>query len=152
MRTLRGSNATAVIATLNPVIRGWAAYHRGMVSSEVFSSLAAYMWKLTWKWARHSHPNKPARWVEARYFGKFNPFRDDTWVFGDRDTGGYLVKHSWTGIRRHVMVKGTASPDDPDLAGYWRYRRDKHGTPLDTTPCACSPGNEAAARYAGTGS
>ena len=29
------------------------------------------------------------------------------------------------------MVKGSASPDDPDLAGYWRFRRDKHGTPLD---------------------
>jgi RNA-directed DNA polymerase len=29
------------------------------------------------------------------------------------------------------MVKGTASPDDPGLAGYWRYRRNKHGPPLD---------------------
>ena len=28
-RTLRGSNAVAVIAALNPVIRGWAAYYRG---------------------------------------------------------------------------------------------------------------------------
>ncbi len=132
MRKLRGSNAKAVIAALNPVIRGWAAYHRGMVSSEVFNSLGAYMWKLTWKWARHSHPNKSARWVKARYFGSFNPFRKDTWVFGDRETGSYLRKHSWTRIRRHVMVKGGASPDDPDLAGYWRYRRDKHGTPLDS--------------------
>jgi hypothetical protein len=32
MRTLRGSNAKAVIAALNPIIRGWTAYHRGMVS------------------------------------------------------------------------------------------------------------------------
>jgi len=31
------------------------------------------------------------------------------------------------------MVKGRASPDDPDLAGYWRYRRDKNGTPLDSS-------------------
>src|SRR5262249_36650243 len=30
MRTLRGGNAGAVIATLNPIIRGWAAYHRGV--------------------------------------------------------------------------------------------------------------------------
>ena len=89
------------------------------------------MWTLTWKWARHSHPNKGQRWVAARYFGKFNPYREDRWVFGDKDTGTRLVKHSWTAIRRHVMVKGTASPDDPGLAGYWRYRRDKHGPPLD---------------------
>ena len=131
MRTMRGSNATAVIATLSPVIRGWTAYHRCMVSSEAFQSLAAYMWKLTWKWARHSHPNKGQRWVAARYFGKFHPYREDRWVFGDKGTGACLVKHSWTAIRRHVMVKGTASPDDPGLAGYWRYRRDKHGPPLD---------------------
>jgi RNA-directed DNA polymerase len=131
MRTMRGSNALAVIVTLNPVIRGWAAYYRSQVSSEAFTSLAAYMWTLTWKWARHSHPNKGQRWVAARYFGKFHPNREDRWVFGDKDTGTRLVKHSWTAIRRHVMVKGTASPDDPGLAGYWRYRRDKHGPPLD---------------------
>ena len=132
MRRLRGSNAVAVIATLSPIIRGWTAYHRCMVSSEVFASLSDYMWKLTYKWAKRSHPNKPRRWVSARYFGKFSSSRDDKWVFGDKDTGGYLVKHAWTGIRRHVMVKGTASPDDPGLAGYWRYRRDKHGPPLDS--------------------
>jgi RNA-directed DNA polymerase len=131
MRRLRGSNATAVIATLTPLIRGWTAYHRGMASSEAFRSLTNYMWTLTWKWARHSHPNKSAGWVQARYFGTFNPSRKDKWVFGDRKTGRYLRKHSWTKIRRHPMVKGPASPDDPDLAGYWRYRRDKHRTPLD---------------------
>jgi RNA-directed DNA polymerase len=131
MRMMRGSNALAVIATLSPAIRGWTAYHRSQVASEVFQSLAAYMWKLTWKWARHSHPNKGQRWVAARYFGKFHPYREDRWVFGDKETGARLVKHSWTAIRRHIMVKGTASPDDPGLAGYWRYRRDKHGPPLD---------------------
>jgi RNA-directed DNA polymerase len=91
------------------------------------------MWKLTWKWARHSHQNKTGRWVTTRYFGPFNPARQDRWVFGDKHTGAYLRKHCRTRIRRHVMVKGRASPDDPDLAGYWRYRRDKHGTPLDST-------------------
>jgi RNA-directed DNA polymerase len=132
-RKLRGSNAGAVIATLTPVIRGWTTYHRGMVSSEVFSSLSQYMWTLTYKWARYSHPNKPAGWVTTRYFGAFHPSRDDRWVFGDRATGAYLRRHSWTKIRRHVMVAGTASPDDPDLTGYWRNRRDKHGSLLDST-------------------
>ena len=131
-RRLRGSNARAVIATLNPVIRGWTAYHRGMVSSEAFASLGNYTWKLTYKWARYSHPNKPARWVTGRYYGKFCQSRDDKWVFGDRETGGYLLRHSWTSIRRHVMVKDRASPDDPDLAGYWENRRRRNGPPLDS--------------------
>ena len=132
MRRLRGSNAGAVIGTLNPVIRGWAAYHRSQVSSETFSSLGHYTWKLTWKWARWSHPGKGTRWTADRYYGKFCPSREDKWVFGDRDTGAYLLNHAWTGIRRHVMVKGRASPDDPDLTGYWENRRRKKtGLALD---------------------
>jgi RNA-directed DNA polymerase len=131
MRTLRGGNAMAVIARLNPVIRGWAAYYRGVVSCQVFGSLDDYMWKLSYKWATWRHNNKPKRWIVGRYFGKFNKFRNDRWVFGDRDSGAYLVKFSWTAIQRHVMVKGAASPDDPALAGYWAERRKKIKPPLD---------------------
>ena len=130
-RKLRGLNAVAVITTLSPVIRGWAAYYRTVVSSEVFGSLDTYLWSLLYKWARWRHQNKPRRWVVARYFGKFNTSRNDHWVFGDRDSGGYLVKFSWTGIERHMPVKGTASPDDPALADYWAKRRTKVKPPLD---------------------
>ncbi len=130
-RKLRGLNAVAVITTLSPIIRGWAAYYRTVVSSRVFRSLDTYLWRLLYKWARWRHRNKPRRWVVARYFGKFNKFRNDRWVFGDRDSGGYLVKFSWTGIERHVPVRGWASPDDPALAGYWARRRQKVKPPLD---------------------
>ena len=51
MRSLRGTSATAVLQTLNPIIRGWAAYYRGAVSKETFNTLDDYMWKLTYKWA-----------------------------------------------------------------------------------------------------
>jgi len=131
MRALRGSNAAAVIAVLNPIIRGWAAYYRGVVSKKTFSSLDAYLWRLTYKWATHSHANKSKRWVAARHFGKFNRFRNDRWVFGDRDSGAYLVKFAWTDIVRHIMVKGGASPDDPALAEYWAERRRRVKPPLD---------------------
>jgi RNA-directed DNA polymerase len=132
-RRLRGSNARAVIATLNPVIRGWTTYYRGVVSAAEFSRLSHYTWQLTYKWARNAHHrNKPTTWLVARYFGKFCPSRNDRWVFGNPKTGAYLIKHAWTSIRRHVIVKGGASPDDPGLAGYWDYRRRKHGSPLDS--------------------
>jgi RNA-directed DNA polymerase len=131
MRALRGLNALMVLVRLNPVIRGWAAYYRTVVSAEVFSALDHHMWWLTYKWARHGHPNKPRRWVVARYFGKFNKFRNDHWVFGHRDSGGHLVKFAWTSIHRHVMVKGGASPDDPALASYWADRRRRARPPLD---------------------
>ena len=113
LRTLRGGNAMAVIARLNPIIRGWAAYYRGVVSSRLFSSLDHYLWHITYKWATWRHKNKPKRWIVGRYFGKFNKFRNDHWIFGDRDSGAYMVRFSWTAIERHVPVKGAASPDDP---------------------------------------
>jgi RNA-directed DNA polymerase len=97
----------------------------------VFGSLDTYVWSLLYKWARWRHQSKPRRWVVARYFGKFNKFGNDHWVFGDRDSGGYLVKFSWIGIERHVPVKGAASPDDPALASYWAERRKKVKPPLD---------------------
>ena len=60
MRSLRGANARAVIKRLNPIIRGWAAYYRPVVSSEVFSALDAYQWKLAYKWARYHPPEQAA--------------------------------------------------------------------------------------------
>lgn len=131
MRALRGSNAAAVLAALTPIIRGWAAYYRGAVSSRTFKALDNYMWKLTYKWAKRGHANKPKRWVVSHYFGKFNKFRNDYWVFGDVASGAYLVKFSWTLIVRHTLVKGGASPDDPALAEYWAERRQRIKPPLD---------------------
>jgi RNA-directed DNA polymerase len=131
-RALRGSNVAAVLATISPVIRGWVAYYRTVVSSSVFHALTGYLRKLTYKWACWSHRNKPRRWIVDRYFGKFDKFRNDRWVFGDRDTGAYLPKPAWTDIVRHTLVKAGSSPDDPALAGYWAHRRQKEKPPLDS--------------------
>lgn len=130
VRALHGANAQAVINKLNPVIRGWAAYYRTGVSKEIFSSLDHYAWRLTYRWGLRAHPNKSKRWAVARYFGAFHPSRRDRWVFGDRDTGRYLVKFSWTKIVRHRLVQGRASPDDPALTSYWAERRRRQKPPL----------------------
>jgi Group II intron, maturase-specific domain len=55
VKALHGANAEAVITTLNPVIRGWAAYYRTVVSKEIFNDLDHYMWVLTYRWARRAH-------------------------------------------------------------------------------------------------
>ena len=103
MRTLRGSNAPAVLAKISPIVRGWAAYYRGVVSKRIFTRLDVHMWKLTYKWAKFSHENKPKSWITYRYFGRFNPARNDRWVFGDRVSGHYLPKFAWTKIVRHPV-------------------------------------------------
>jgi RNA-directed DNA polymerase len=133
LRSLRGSNAQAVIKRLNPIIRGWAAYYRTQVSAVAFGKLDHYLWRLTWKWATRSHQNKPTSWVFARYFGKFNRARQDRWVFGDRASGAFMHRFAWTNIVRHPIVKHAASPDDPELADYWAWRRRKATLPINRT-------------------
>ena len=127
--------------TLSPSTRrrGWPGSHSCAVtvSSRVFGALDNYLWWLIYLWARRSHPNKPKKWIVRRYFGRFNKFRNDRWVFGARDAVNdrgdvpYLVKFSWTPIVRHRLVTGGASPDDPGLADYWAMRRRKVPPPID---------------------
>ena len=131
MRRLRGQNASAVLAAICPITRGWASFYRSVVSKKTFSTLDDYLWKLTYKWACRSHPGKPRHWVTRRYFGRFNPSRQNNWVFGDAASGAYLPRLAWTPIIRHRKVTGRASPDDPALTSYWNQRRGTNQPPLD---------------------
>jgi RNA-directed DNA polymerase len=131
MRALRGGNTAAVLAKINPIVRGWANYYRGAASSRTFAALDRYLWQLTYKWACYSHANKPKPWIVSRYYGRFNPASQDRWVFGNRDNGAYLPKLGWTKIVRHCLVLGAASPDDPALTDYWTQRRGKNRPLLD---------------------
>jgi RNA-directed DNA polymerase len=130
MRSLRGANADAVVERLNPIVKGWAAYFRIGASKRTFNALDTHVWKLVYKWARYSHPNKSAGWVITRYFGMFHPSRRNKWLFGSQKTGRYVRKFAWTPIVRHRMVAGASSPDDPSLSDYWARRRRRTGPPV----------------------
>ncbi len=129
MRALRGAPPLGILRTLNPIVRGWSAYYRGVISAKAFNALDHHLWRLTYLWALRRHPKKSKHWVVDRYFGRFHPRRADRWVFGDRDTGAWLTKFAWTPTVRHEPVKGTASPDDPALIEYWARRRRKNPPP-----------------------
>jgi RNA-directed DNA polymerase len=119
----QGTNVQSVLTKLNPIIRGWANYFRTAVAKEIFSSLDRWMFYKADRYTRRMHPNKPKDWRHQKYWGQFQLDRLDSWVFGDKQTGGHLLKFSWFPIERHVMVKGTSSPDDPKLSDYWRKRQ-----------------------------
>ncbi|HEV8561256.1 MAG TPA: reverse transcriptase domain-containing protein [Actinophytocola sp.] len=149
-RALRGTNPAAVLAKINPIVRGWANYYRGAASSIVFAALDVHLWRLTYKWACHGHPHTPKRWIINRYFGRYNTARQDRWVFGDRTSGAYLPKFAWTKIVRHSLVRGDASPDDPAQAGYWADRRRKTKPLLDRRTLHLLAGKTGPARSADT--
>ncbi len=119
----QGTNVQSVLAKLNPIIRGWANYFRTAVAKEIFSSLDRWMFYKADRYTRRMHPKKSKDWRHQKYWGRFQLDRRDPWVFGDKQTGGHLLKFSWFPIERHVMVKGTASPDDPQLSDYWMKRQ-----------------------------
>jgi RNA-directed DNA polymerase len=127
---LRGHNVREVVTRLNPVIRGWANYFRCGVSSRAFKTLDAWMYRREVRYARHSHPHKSRHWHRHQYWGQLHRQRKDNWVFGDKRTGMVLLKFSWFRIQRHILVKGTASPDDPALKAYWAKRQRHHARGL----------------------
>jgi RNA-directed DNA polymerase len=127
---LRGHNPDAVVRRLNPVIRGWANYFRTGVSSKIFSDLDSWMFTRQVLYAKQRHRNKPWPWIRARYWSKFNPHSDSQWVFGDCLSGHYLLRFGGVSIRRHVMVKGASSPDDPALKRYWQQRNARKAADL----------------------
>jgi RNA-directed DNA polymerase len=112
-----------VIDKLNPIIRGVANYYRTVVASHIFRALDRWMFVRASRYAKRMHPKHNQSWRYHRYWGRLNLNRDDNWVFGNKLTGKHLLKFSWFPIRRHPLVKGAASPDDPELTAYWQARQ-----------------------------
>lgn len=121
--SLRGREVPKVLKELNPIIRGWANYFRIGVSYRTFSALDNWMVYKAIRYAKRTHPGKPKHWWRARYFGQLNLKRKDQWVFGDKRSGAYLLRFKWHKIERHILVRGRASPDNPELRGYWERRK-----------------------------
>ena len=109
-----------LIRILNPVIRGWANYHRSIVAKATFNHVDHTLWSLIWNWLRHRHPSKSSGWIKKTYFRRIKG-RD--WIFKG-STGGTLYHASSTPIRRHVKVKSAAHPFDPQWTDYFRIRKD----------------------------
>lgn len=47
-----------LIANLNRMLRGWAMYHRHVVSKRIFSQVDYAIFKSLWQWALRRHPRK----------------------------------------------------------------------------------------------
>ncbi len=58
IKTNRGIPAHALIRKLNPVIRGWSNYHKGICSKKTFYRLSKFIWWQVRRWAKYQHGNK----------------------------------------------------------------------------------------------
>lgn len=117
-----------LINQLNPIIRGWAFYHRHVVSKQIFSQVDTEIFRALWQWARRRHGNKSKRWIVEKYF---RPTPNHTWRLfaqvSDKDGKTitiHLVKAVHIPVQRHIKVKGQANPYDPQWEAYFEKRLD----------------------------
>src|SRR6267378_2499700 len=125
-----GFSAADLIEELNPKIRGWANYHRHVVSKRTFARADYEIFPCLWRWARRRHRNKNLRWLKEKYFERHG---SKNWSFvGEKyDNQGQphkvrLLLASDTPIQRHVKVKCEANPYDPVFETYFEEREGFH--------------------------
>ncbi len=122
------SKTVNVVRELNPVLRGWANYHRHVCSKKVFSRVDWLVGGMILKWAKRRHPNKSMDWIQKKYF---TTREEDHWVFYGRDEKGQeteAIKISKLPIQRHVKVRGNANPYDTEMEVYFEKRLAKKWT------------------------
>jgi RNA-directed DNA polymerase len=130
VRALIKANAQAttanLIGQLNPLIRGWANYHRHVASKQTLTKVDNAIFFALWQWAKRRHPQKPRRWIKDGYFHAIDGRR---WVFCGKRPGkaGWpqtvrLFAASSVAIKRHTKIKGAANPFDPAWEVYFEHR------------------------------
>jgi RNA-directed DNA polymerase len=130
IKAAHGMSAADLIDQLNPKIRGWANYHRHVVSKRTFGCVDHSIFSSLWKWARRRHPNKSPRWFKPKYFAQRG--NRDWSFFGETCDDEGQTNKVWlhyaksTPIKRHVKVKGEANPYDPAYETYFEEREGAH--------------------------
>jgi RNA-directed DNA polymerase len=124
---LTSHNIRAITSYFAPIITGWGLYYRTQASHSTYRKIDQYMYHQATSWLRRTHPNKPWKWRQKKYWGQFREGKKDRWVFGDAEKRSHIPKLVWIPIRRHVIVKYDASPDNPELRLYWE-KRDRRKT------------------------
>lgn len=123
-----GWKGSELISALNPVIKGWANYHRKIVSKATFSELDNYIYQETFRWTmRKFHGHKRYKAVD-RYFRNRSLTR--RWIFSDvvraKDGTKKFVcinKMMDIKIQRHIKIRSSANPYLPEYAKYFEDRR-----------------------------
>lgn len=111
-----------LIGQLNPVIRGWANYHRHVVSKKRFNDVDNFIFSTVWSWSCRRHSRKGSWWVKKRYFHTVDK---DHWTFcciKNNVVTTKLLKAQSIPIKRHIKIKGAANPYDPLWFMYFKSR------------------------------
>lgn len=118
-----GKGAADLIMEVNPIIRGWAQSKIFWHSNRTFHVLDHYLYNLSWRWMKRSHPGKNTKWIKNKYFkhlvlGKIN----NKWTFFSKTMNGkelYLLQFKWFSPRNYNLTKIDKNPDNPKDKSYY---------------------------------
>jgi RNA-directed DNA polymerase len=127
-----GQTAATLIRKLNPIVRGWASYHRHVCSGKTFWTADRIVHDQVLRWARRTHPNKSYGWLKRKYYTAVGVYAFSTRI--KTATGQSKVLRLYqiakTVIQRHIKVRGEANPYDPHYTEYFERRRSFVGRVL----------------------
>lgn len=110
-----------LIRRLNPVLKGWAQYHKGTVAKATFSKIDNLIYWRLMRWGLRRHPRKAKKWVYAHYWKLWANRHRFTAQFQSR-LGDAVMTELYslpeTKIERHIKVKGDFNPYDPAWVAY----------------------------------
>jgi RNA-directed DNA polymerase len=115
-----------LIAILNPMIRGWALFHRSSCSKQIFSYVDNRIFCELRRWMQRRHPGKSLSWCDRKYLtrvGNRNYVLQGTYM--DRRGKPHtvrLLKAADVPIKRHVKIKAAANPYDAKWEPYFEER------------------------------
>jgi RNA-directed DNA polymerase len=118
--------AWVVVNKLNPMIRGWANYHRHVVSAQTFKYVDYRLWKMLWQWCKRRHSNRRKRWIKTKYFMTTST---RSWIFHGQCRDGKVAQLLYASdfkITRHTKIKADANPYDPSCEVYFEKREADH--------------------------
>lgn len=124
-----GAKQENLIQLLNPMLRGWAQYHSGVVAKEAFTTMESRLyWRLR-RWAMRRHPKKNEDWIRSKYWRligeRSGVFAADIAVADGKKGTMELYSLPGTPIVRHKKIKGDYHPYDPQWEMYGETLRQE---------------------------
>jgi RNA-directed DNA polymerase len=116
------ASASHLIMQLNRVIRGWANYHRHVVSKKIFQKVDHEIFQALWRWAKRRHRKKSAKWIRKKYFGRYWAFHGEVSDEDGNRREVRIFRAAKVPIKRHVKVRAIANPYDPKWEQYFEKR------------------------------